>query len=177
MRGAADSFGVVLSFYLQTSPAPETVVNWSFSFPNLLRNIPNMVTVFNHLQDFALNSAIIDRRIGFGIVFNQDMEMDVIVRGSYMGSIEIFNNTITPWLLQGLPTPSSRSVEELDWITALKKVARSAELIQPTARKDYHDHDNFYAKSLTLNKPLTNSTLTDFFQYIQDEGSKPPTSW
>ena len=69
-RGAADSFGIVANFYLKTQPAPATVVNWQFSLPGMFSSAQTTTNAFLHLQAFAQNSAVVDRKLGMGMYFD-----------------------------------------------------------------------------------------------------------
>ena len=69
-RGAADSFGIVTNFYLKTQPAPATVVNWSFGLPGMFSSAQTTTNAFLHLQAFAQNSAVVDRKLGMGMYFD-----------------------------------------------------------------------------------------------------------
>jgi len=68
LRGAADSFGVIVYFYFQTKPAPDSVVNWSYNIPGMYNSAASSAAVFNHIQDFALNPSVVDHKLAFGYV-------------------------------------------------------------------------------------------------------------
>lgn len=52
IRGAADSFGIVTRFYLQTRPAPSSIVTFSASIPDALKN-PDTLGVSEHHLSFT----------------------------------------------------------------------------------------------------------------------------
>lgn len=91
LRGAADSFGIVTSFYLATKPAPTTVIRWSFAFPGLYSSAATAANAFLRIQDFARNSAVIDRKIGFGIYLDGST---FSVGGTYFGTLANFNDKV-----------------------------------------------------------------------------------
>lgn len=66
LRGAADSIGIVVFFYFQTKPAPSEVVNWSYTIPDMYVSAATSATVFQNIQNFALNPTVVDRKLGFG---------------------------------------------------------------------------------------------------------------
>ncbi|KAI4140180.1 MAG: hypothetical protein L6R39_005907, partial [Caloplaca ligustica] len=66
LRGAADSFGIVTTFYLQTQPAPTSVINWSFSIPNMFQSAATSANSLVHIQSFAQNASVVDRKLGMG---------------------------------------------------------------------------------------------------------------
>jgi hypothetical protein len=174
MRGAADSFGIVVNFYMQTQPAPPTVINWSYSLPNMFSNVPRAVAVFQHLQDFAQNASVVDRKLGMGMYMDGQ---GFSISGTYFGDENTFTSQIAPELLRTLPTPSSSSVQAVGWIQSLELLGGSSTITTPA--HGYNAHDNFYAKSVTVpqSSPLTTAALTSYFTYIQNQGVNPPTSW
>ena len=91
LRGAAESFGIVTSFYLATKPAPPTVVQWSFVIPGMYSSAAKTASTFLNIQNFARNSAVIDRKIGFGIYMDGSLFR---VSGTYFGSLDTFNNKV-----------------------------------------------------------------------------------
>lgn len=173
LRGAADSFGIVTTFYLATKPAPASVVQWSFSIPNVFSSAATATNIFLHIQDFARNAAVIDRNIGFGVYLDGQ---SFSISGTYFGSLDNFNNKIKPALLKGLPTPSSSTVDSIDWLASLTKLAGQP-LAQPL--QGYDAHDDFYAKSITTpaSAPLTAAALNSFFDYIIKNGVNSPNPW
>ena len=110
---------------------------------------------FLHIQDFARNASVIDRKIGFGTYLDGQA---FSIGGTYLGTLDDFNNKvrllrlvysgmelmrigqIAPELLRGLPTPSSKSVQAVDWIKSLTLLAGQS-LQQPVT--NYNAHDNF----------------------------------
>lgn len=91
LRGAADSFGIVTSFYLATKPAPATVVQWSFTIPDMFTSAAKSTSAFLHIQDFARNAAVVDRKIAFGIYMDGGV---FLLRGTYFGTLDTFNNKV-----------------------------------------------------------------------------------
>jgi hypothetical protein len=131
---------------------------------------------FQHIQDFARNSSVIDANIGgFEIYMDGDA---FTVSGSYFGTLKNFKNMIATELLRGLPTATTSRVESLSWIDFLKTLAGDDEntniLTTPTI---YDAHDNFFAKSLTVpeDSPLTTTALQSYFGYMMS--SSVPQSW
>ncbi|SLM33671.1 glucooligosaccharide oxidase [Lasallia pustulata] len=173
LRGAADAFGIIINFYLQTQPAPSTVINWSFGIPGMFVSAETSTDAFLHIQDFARNASVIDRKIGFGTYLDGQ---GFSIGGTYLGTLDDFNNKIAPELLRGLPTPSSKSVQAVDWIKSLTMLAGQS-LQQPLT--NYNAHDNFFAKSITSpeSAPLTREALTSYFNYIIQNGVNPPSPW
>ena len=174
LRGAADSFGIITTFYLQTEPAPASVVNWAYTIPGMYESAAAPTAAFTHIQDFALNASVVDGKLGFGVHLDGKT---FGISGTYLGDLATFTNTIAPALLSGLPAPSSTSVQDVDWITSLTLLAAPNALQQPTL--DYNLHDDFYAKSLVVpsSAPFTTDALNSYFSYIIENGVNPPSPW
>lgn len=148
------------------------MINWSYSLPNMFSDASKSANYFSHIQDFAQNSSVVDRNLGFG------MYMDgggFSISGTYFGTQADFQNKIAPELLRGLPTPSSSSVKALGWIDSLTALGGEGTLTTPTT--GYDAHDNFFAKSVVVPQttPLTLDALKSYFNYMIT--SNPPTSW
>ncbi|MCJ1398395.1 hypothetical protein MMC11_001593 [Xylographa trunciseda] len=177
LRGAAESFGVVTHFYLQTQPAPSSLVYWHYGFPNMYASSETMTSTILHWQDFALNSTVVDQNIGFGVHIDGS---DFSISGIYFGSIDDFNNLIVPELLRSIPAPNYEQVQDVDWITALEYQATggsASTLSEPLT--GYNAHDDFFAKSLVTpeSDPLTSDALTSYFDYIIANGVGAPNPW
>ena len=104
-RGAAEFFGIVTTFYLQTQPAPTSVVDFSYTLPGFFNNSATSAAYFTHIQDFALNSSIMDARTSFGVSIDAS---GFVVRGTFHGSLAEFNSSLSPELLRDQPPPTKR---------------------------------------------------------------------
>ncbi|KAK0638554.1 hypothetical protein B0T16DRAFT_338471 [Cercophora newfieldiana] len=178
LRGAADSFGIVTTFHLQTSLAPSRVVQWEFSFPRALASVSAAVRAFRGVQDFAL-SATVDRNLGLGVNI-ADNAASFVVHGTYLGSIAAFNATIVPALLASVPfapDPKASSMQEVGWIASLTRLGGLSTLAVPLT--GYDARDNFFAKSVTTSKPFSEAALRRFFAFILDKGvgNDAPVGW
>ncbi len=67
LRGAAESIGIVTTFYLQTLPAPSSVINFSVDLSAVLVSASTVANAFLGLQNFVLTSPLVNRNISFGI--------------------------------------------------------------------------------------------------------------
>lgn len=67
MRGAGDSFGIATTFYLQTEEAPAQLVNFLIDVSSVLNSVDTATTAFMTLQDWVLNSPLVDDNLSFGI--------------------------------------------------------------------------------------------------------------
>lgn len=178
MRGAAPSFGIATTLYLQTQPAPAVTTYFGFSFPGAApaTSIDTAVSSFLHLQEMALNASVTTRNLSFGITLGAN---GFQVRGVYLGSPSDFNKTISPELLRGLPEPSSPvAVQELDWRANLENL-NGGGLTVSTA-EPYTARDNFFAKSVAVPEPgFSETALRSYITYIANQGANPPApvSW
>lgn len=90
LRGAADSFGVITTFYLQTLPA-QNVVNFAFGIPSVYNSTKIGADALLHIQSYARNASVVDRKTGFSVRLNTT---GAIIEGMYMGSLEEFNQKV-----------------------------------------------------------------------------------
>ena len=176
LRGAADSFGIITTFYLQTLAAPTAVVNWQYSIPGMFVSAATTTAVFMQIQAFAQNTSVVDRKLGLGVYLDGS---GFSISGTYIGDLTTFTTKVAPELLRGLPTPSSSSVQSLGWIESLTLLASPQPLQQPTSRTSYTLHDDFFAKSLVVpsSAPLTTAALSSYFTYIIQDGINAPNPW
>jgi hypothetical protein len=168
IRGAADSFGIVTTFYLQTRPAPSSVTYFTFAFDGVFDSKAKFTNTFQHLQDVAKNASVVDNKISFGVYL--DGYGTYSLSGAYFGSVADFNSKIKGELLRGMPA-STPSVESMSWYDFLVK--ESGETTLKTSVTGYDLHDNFFAKSVTVPEVdgLKASTMNALFDYLNTAGS------
>ncbi|KAI9715152.1 MAG: hypothetical protein M1812_006131 [Candelaria pacifica] len=173
LRGAAESFGVITTFYLQTQAAPAQTVVFSIDIPDVMGSASKATNSFLALQTFALDASIVDRKLSFGVYLDGS---SFNIGGMYFGTLDNFNNKIKPAMLKGLPAPSTSSVQSLDWLAALTNLA-GGPLTTPTT--GYDAHDTFLAKSIVTQEsaPLTKAALNAFFTYVINKGRNSPSPW
>lgn len=70
LRGAADSFGIVTTFYFQTQPAPEELVNFSFEIPATLDSAAVAANSFLNLQNVVFTPEYFDSNVSLRIYTN-----------------------------------------------------------------------------------------------------------
>jgi hypothetical protein len=178
LRGAADSFGIITNFYVETQRAPETVINFGYTISGMYEDKDRFIEFFKYLQQYVLHNEHVDRRLSFGIymdgkVFN--------FGGQYFGDQAFFNNTIVPELFHALPNGTWKGnpgSQKVDWITSMT-LLNGGDIVTGLDRSDYTKHDNFFAKSLTIPEPLgfTEKALQSYHDYILAKGVDPPNSW
>lgn len=163
VRGAADSFGIVTTFYLQTRPAPTSITYFAFPFSGVFNSKATFTNTFLHLQDVAKNASVVDNKISFGIYL--DGYGTFSLSGAYFGSVADFNSKIKGELLRGLPS-STATVESLSWYDYLVKVSGDSTIKTPVT--GYDVHDDFFAKSVTVPESdgLTASTMNALYDYL-----------
>lgn len=140
-------------------------------------NRQGFVNAMLHIQDFAQNSSVIDRKISFGVFLDGQTFR---IGGQYYGDADHFNYNIGPELLRGLPIPNPRGeAEGVNWVQSLTDEDGSDTIAQPLTRVGYTQHDTFFAKSLTIPEatPFTANALGAYFDYIVAKGVRPPNPW
>jgi hypothetical protein len=173
LRGAAESFGIVTAFYLQTLPAPSSVINFSVDLSTVLSSASTAANAFISLQNFVLTSALVNRNISFGIYTDGN---GFSLGGWYFGDKTYFSNTVLPAMLAGFPAASSTTVRSLSWLDSLVNEA-GGPLAEPLT--GYSAHDTFYAKSIVTHnsQPLTLTALKSFFNYVITQGRTSTDPW
>ncbi len=173
MKGAGDAFGIVTYFYLQTQPAPASVVYFTANLASSLQDVETVTSGFEQLQNLALTSPLITPNITFGMYTDSG--------GSYSISgwcmecdATVFSSSVFPAMLAGFPG-AVPTVKEQEWIDALANLASPQPLTQPLGHK-YTLHDTFYAKSLVSKNahPLTTTAIRAFWSYIIANRGKGP---
>jgi hypothetical protein len=167
IRGAADSFGIVTTFYLQTRPAPASIVNFAFPLTGVFDSKAKFTNTFQHLQDVAKNASVVDNKVSFGIYLDGS---GFSVGGAYFGSVADFNSKVRPELMRGL-TPSNPTVESLSWYDFLVKTSGEKTIKTPVTGYDLHE--DFFAKSVTVPESdgLAANTMNALYDHLKTAGS------
>jgi hypothetical protein len=159
IRGAAPSFGIIISFTVKTQSAPASNVFFNYVFSPL--NVTAAVETFLAYQNFGANKA--PPTLGMYVVLgNGNFEMS----GVFYGPISNFTAVIQP-LLDAVPQqPKSKSVKTYDWLGVLQQLAGSDGSLNTSTKADISD--TFDAKSLMVDEdaPLTKTALQSFFNYL-----------
>ncbi|CBX96933.1 hypothetical protein LEMA_P100640.1 [Plenodomus lingam JN3] len=168
IRGAAESFGIVTTFYVQTRPAPDSITYFAFAFNGVMDSKTTFTNSFLHIQDVAKNASVVDNKISFGVYL--DGYGSFTLSGAYFGSVADFNAKVKPELLRSLPS-NTPTVQNMPYYDYLVKVSGETTIKVP--RSGYAEHDNFFAKSLTVpeSSGLTRTTLNTLFDYLKTAGS------
>lgn len=173
MRGAADSIGIAVKFYLQTQQAPDKVVNFYVDASDATKSVDAAVSALSYIQDFVHNkpAKVVDRNLAFGLVFSKD---EFVFEGTYLGSLDDFTNNIVPTMLKGLPNGTLRQAKELDWLSSLQELNEGGPLDTPLPSGE---HNTFFAKSVTVPEPgLTKDAMESYFDFLL-HGDESPTSF
>jgi hypothetical protein len=175
LRGAADSFGIVTTFYVQTQPAPSQVVSFSASFASALVSADKAAEIVLRLQKFAQSSAYMNRNTTLEIymsIFGQ-----YVIRGWYFGDRDYFSKTVFPAMLDGMPKSDNTTIKSMTWLVALEDIAEGEPLTEPLT--GYNNHQTFYTKSVVTReaKPLTRTALKSFFTYVINKGLTSKYPW
>lgn len=91
LRGAAENFGIVTTFYLRTQAAPESVTYFQFQWADtLFKSKKDFTKTFLHIQTFSQNASVVDNRISYGIYL--DGVSTYNLGGTFFGTPEEFNS-------------------------------------------------------------------------------------
>jgi hypothetical protein len=168
LRGAADSFGIVTTFYLQTHPAPPSVVRFKYVFDGVYDSKDEFREIFLHLQDVAQNASVMDNKSSYE--FYLDSNNTYSFSGIYFGSVDEYNSALAPELLRTLP-PANGTVKSVSWYDFLLEVSHKETI--KTTPGEYDLHANFFAKSIAVPEtdPLTATALDALFDHLHTAGS------
>lgn len=170
VRGAAESLGVITTFYMQTRAAPESVTYFAIPWTGIFNSKATFTNSFLRLQEIARNSSIIDDRISFGVYV--DNYGTFSLSGAFFGSVSEFNSKIKGEFLRNMPTSGEVTVKPYSWYDYLILVAGKDSIKEPLT--GYSEHDTFFAKSLTVPEKdgLSSAALDAFYTYSQTASSK-----
>lgn len=165
IRGAAESFGIVTTFYLQTRAAPASIIYFAFPLSSVWNSKSAFTNTFLHLQDVATNSSVTDNRISFGIYM--DVWGTYSLSGAFFGTESEFNTRIKPEILRTLPAPVNPVVKPYSWYDFL--ILQSGETSIKVPLQGYDEHENFFAKSITVPESdgLSAASLNAFYDYVK----------
>ncbi|CAI6235830.1 unnamed protein product [Periconia digitata] len=166
IRGAAESLGIVVNFYMQTHQAPESITYFEVPWSGIFDDKTTFTNTFLHLQDFARNDSVVDNRISFGVYM--DGYGSFSASGAFFGPVSEFTSKIQPEFIRGLKTPGNIVVKSYTWYDYLVKVSGTDTIKVPLT--GYDDHDNFFAKSITVpeSSGFTSAGLDSLFDYMKE---------
>lgn len=170
MRGAGDSIGIAINFYLQTHAAPNKVVNFRLDASDATLSTDSTVNAYLTVQDFVHSNAI-DRKHAFSISLQYNQ---FSLSGVYLGSGEEFNKTVKPAVLEALkdlPNPTL-SAQEFGWLESLTDL-NDGEPLQIS--EPYKARKNFFAKSVIVPEPgLSADRVRPYIDYILNTDAPTP---
>lgn len=193
MKGAGPSFGIATTFYAQTHPIPPVLTGLYLTWPNIGRSAALSHAALAHFQAFANNaSSGVDRKLQFDVTLDSSGEFNL--KGAYLGPVAVFNATVLPELLRGIPASAAGDrdspafIKEYNWTEALMDHNYGLPLATP---KPGHggqrfvpatDHDNFYLKSVRVPAPgVPDRALRNVFDWAQanfdDKHPGPAVKW
>ncbi|TGJ83717.1 hypothetical protein E0Z10_g5036 [Xylaria hypoxylon] len=174
MRGAADSFGIIVNFYLRTQEEPKAVIKWSVDIPKATKSVESAVETFAYIQDFVNDATIIDKYLGIVIFLSHDR---FAIEGTYLGDAAEFHDRILMPLLQGLPVKEAirTGYRRVEWLALLRLWADDKD---PEVSPDYEEHLIFFAKSAAVSHPgLSRDELRQYFTFLLAEGPSAPVDY
>jgi len=169
IRGAADSFGIVTNFYMQTRPAPDSVTYFAIPWSGMFASKATFTNSWLRLQEIARNASIIDNRISFGVYM--DNYGTFSLSGAFFGTPSEFNSKILPEFRRNMPAPGTVTVQPYAWYDYLVLVSGKSSIKEPLT--NYAEHENFFAKSLTVpeSSGFSAAALDALYTYIKTAGS------
>lgn len=172
MRGAGESFGIATRFYLQTQPAPQQVIHFTYDLNQLYGSARRMAAAFVNAQSCLISrSSRIDRRLGLTVRLASG---NYRIAGYYYGSYNSWNSVVHSCL--GSMLPVSPTVEILSYAQALGTIAGRAPLAQPATLEA---KSNFFAKSVLIpeHSPLSQSEMAAYLSTLVGSGQKVKDQW
>lgn len=176
MRGAADSFGIVTYFHLQTRPAPSSIVTFTADIPEVYKDPSALADSFMQLQSTGLDPTYLTSNVSFSIYANS--KGTFTLRGWCIEcDLVKVNDTLFPRLLEGFPSPSKRSVVKQGWINSITRLAEGVPLEVPLY--NYDIHENFAGKSIVTknSEPLTRAQWEGYWTFVVRALKSAPTPW
>ncbi|KAI0505378.1 hypothetical protein F5B22DRAFT_661593 [Xylaria bambusicola] len=167
MRGAADSFGIAVNFYIRTQEAPKAITKWSVDLPQAMKTVDNAVETFQYIQDFVNDASKIDRNLNVVIFLGHDR---FTIEGTYLGGALQFHDMVLMPLLQGCPAKDghSASYNPVGWMMLLQQLADGQDL---NVSPNHMERLIFFAKSVAVSNPgLSRDELKTYFEYLLSEG-------
>ncbi|KAI1365133.1 hypothetical protein F5Y08DRAFT_304963 [Xylaria arbuscula] len=188
MRGAADSFGIAVNFYLRTQKVTTKFSQFTIEIPRATHTVENAVGTFVAIQvriktcgagctsrkDFV-NSAHVDRRLNLLIFLSHNR---FTVGGVYLGQ-DVRFEIIKP-LLGCCPAIAVEGctitqTDELQWLALSQRLAgRDSLHADPGDQK----HTTLFAKSAVVSNPgLTRGELENYLMWLFWEGPSAPVKY
>ncbi|KAI1742849.1 Glucooligosaccharide oxidase [Xylaria scruposa] len=169
MRGAADSFGIIVTFDLRTREAPKAVVNWTINIPEAMKSVSNAVETFELVQNFVNGPVHVDRRLGLVVFLKHDR---FTLKGTYLGEVDEFFSGTLSYLLHLLPHKRGIQVKfsQFGWLKLLQKMAGGTPLVCDSSVVKPHC---FFTKSAAVaSLGLSRDNLEEYFTYLLSSGAK-----
>ncbi|KAI0197015.1 putative glucooligosaccharide oxidase [Astrocystis sublimbata] len=171
MRGAADSFGIIVNFNLRTQRAPDIVIHWTVNLSQELQSVDRAITAFATVDQFFRFSDHIDRRLGLVIHLNHDR---FTLEGTFLGTELEFQSDLLPQmqdqLVSKFKSASCRIVSKHSWLDSVTEFSNGQQLVAPTP------HVFFFAKSAVVlqSEPVMHETMRDYFSTLIEQGKSLP---
>lgn len=170
IRGAAPSYGIVTAWTFNTLPAPSSLVNYWYTFSSSLSN-PQAVQIIQAFMNFAASKptkqlqSVANIGVSNGHVY-------ISIMGTFYGTSPDFNSAITP-LQNSFPANVGMSLRTTnrDWYGGLTEFTGSLNTSGPD------DYDNFFAKSLFSDTAYSQAAITNWVNYMTQQGSSAPIGW
>ncbi|KAL0564738.1 hypothetical protein V5O48_017299 [Marasmius crinis-equi] len=175
-RGAAPSFGVVLSFEVTTYDLPKSSLIFSYDWPSLPAS--NASFALHEFQTYPQRTSL-PAELGLSIALGEGGKrntVDFTIQGGYYGSDGKtgIQKWMDPFLKSMKLSGASLTVQgNGSYIDSVRILA------EPDGKLDMKAGDvtdRFYARSIMVpeGQPLTQKACDDFMAYLGDKGFSPP---
>ncbi|KAL0574870.1 hypothetical protein V5O48_007097 [Marasmius crinis-equi] len=178
LRGAAPSFGITTSIEVETFPAPQHALIYSYTWSLAAEAAGQALLDF---QSFALITPDLPPEYRSGLTWtksNTSGEVLFNMAGGWYDEPHKLDGVLKP-LLDKLPAPLvNERIGNGTWIDSVEGAAASFN----DSLKDLSMHeipDTFYSKSLMSPEgaPLTPAAANAFMRYLADNGSQTNVNW
>ncbi|KAK4700541.1 hypothetical protein P7C70_g5706, partial [Phenoliferia sp. Uapishka_3] len=158
LRGSAQSYGIITTFYFQSFEAPAKATNFAYSYYGM--SAGDAAGLFSLWQKFGAESAPADLGTSFTIGTGGSID----ISGVYYGTADEFHDVFDPFV-DTIPTGYQQKVDELSWIDSLAALA-GGQALNTSGAAD--SRDDFLAKSLMTPEAslITDEALESYFKYL-----------
>ncbi|KAL0566713.1 hypothetical protein V5O48_015292 [Marasmius crinis-equi] len=178
LRGAAPSFGITTSIEVETFPAPQHALIYSYTWSLAAEAAGQALLDF---QSFTLTTPDLPPENGSVLTWtkgNTSGEVVFNMAGGWYDEPDKLDDILKP-LLDKLPAPlENERIGNGTWIDSVEGAARFAnnsleDLSMPEIP------DTFYSKSLMSPEgaPLTPAAANALMRYLSDDGSRTSVNW
>ncbi|PFH53653.1 Glucooligosaccharide oxidase [Amanita thiersii Skay4041] len=173
MRGAAGSFGIITTIYVNTFPVPDSVTTFQYSWS---LDVPSATKAISDFQRFVETDLPKEFDCEFNISKGDKAgHVTIQLLGGWYGLADEFDLTICPYL-SSLPKPNDVELTVGSYIDSVIYFSKLGTL-------DVHSApgvtDTHYVKSLMTpeDSPFSDLVIRTLMDYLGQEGFKSDMNW